>query len=195
MMLKIPFEQKITYAEYLDWGNDVICEALDGQIINMTPSPTPNHQDVLAELLVEFRLYLRNKKCKAFPAPIDVCLFAKNETPHNNIKDWVQPDLVVVCDDNKIDEKRIIGAPELIIEILSPTTAKYDRVIKLNKYEKAGVQEYWIVDPYNQSVDVFFLQDKLYIHKGVYFRDEQLQVFIFHDFNINLSNIFNEKYK
>lgn len=115
-------KRSYSYADYLSWEEDFSCEAIDGQIIAMSPSPTPKHQDVLDELTAEFKMFLRGKQCRAFSAPIDVCLFANKETKKGDIKDWVQPDLIVVCDPNKIGEKSIIGAPDLAIEVLSPPT-------------------------------------------------------------------------
>jgi Uma2 family endonuclease len=151
--LGIPEEKgKYSYADYLSWYEDFSCEAIDGHIIAISPSPTPKHQDVVDELTAEFKMFLRGKECMAFSAPIDVCLFSERETKVNEIKDWFQPDLLVVCDKDKIGEKYITGAPELVVEVLSPSTTKNDRQTKFNSYEKAGVKEYWIVDPYHMSV-------------------------------------------
>lgn len=187
----IPQQSKsYSYADYLSWDDGVLCEVIDGVIINMSPSPTPQHQKIITELTTEFGLFLRDKKCVAFPAPIDVCLFANNQTKDKDIKDWVQPDLIVVCDESKIGEKNIFGAPELVIEVLSPSTAKNDRLIKYNSYEKAGVKEYWIVDPFNQTIEVYLLENGAYIRSGVYFKDDILKVHLLADFQIDLSLIF-----
>ncbi|HHW37071.1 MAG TPA: Uma2 family endonuclease [Bacillales bacterium] len=189
--MAIPQQSKrYSYADYLSWDNDVLCEVIGGVIISMSPSPTPLHQNIITELTTEFGLFLRDKKCVAFPAPIDVCLFANKQTKDNDIKDWVQPDLIVVCDESKIGEKNIIGAPELVIEVLSPSTAKNDRLIKYNSYEKAGVKEYWIVDPYNQTIEVYLLEGKTFVRNSVYFKDDILPVQLFEDLQIELSNIF-----
>ncbi|EKN70778.1 Uma2 family endonuclease [Schinkia azotoformans] len=189
--MSIPQQSKsYSYADYLSWDDDVFCEVIDGMIISMSPSPTPLHQDIADELTAEFKIFLRNKDCRAFSAPIDVCLFANKEIKTKDIKDWVQPDLIVVCDENKIGEKNIIGAPDLVIEILSPSTAKNDRLIKYNSYEKAGVMEYWIVDPYNQTIEVYLLENGAYHRNGVYFKDDILKVHLLEDFQIDLNLIF-----
>lgn len=180
------------YAEYLTWNEKMRCEAIDGKIVNMSPSPTPKHQDVLGEISAEFRMYLRDKECRAFAAPIDVCLFAEKNTPFEEIKDWVQPDLVVVCDPNKIEEKRIVGAPDLVVEILSPSTAKHDRVLKYAKYEQAGIKEYWIVDAYHEFIEVYILDGKHYKRQGVYSKADTLPVSIFPEFKMNLLPIFRD---
>ncbi|HET7579560.1 MAG TPA: Uma2 family endonuclease [Bacillales bacterium] len=186
-------QQKVSYADYLSWDDHVRCEALDGQIISMSPSPTPKHQDVLRELTTEFGLFLRGKDCTVFASPIDVCLFANPETADNDIQDWVEPDLLVVCDPKKIGEKQIIGCPDLIVEVLSPSTAKNDRIFKFGKYEKAGVKEYWIVDPYNQSIEVYLHDGTALKHSGIFFRDETLPVNVLKDFQVDLANIFTEE--
>lgn len=179
-----------SYADYLQWDEDVRCEAFDGVIVNMTPAPTPKHQMIQVELSVEFGSFLRGKEYQLFTAPIDVCLFATKETADKDVKDWVQPDLFIVCDQNKIEEKRIIGAPDLIIEILSPSTARNDRLIKYNKYEEAGVKEYWIVDPHHETVEVFLLKDHTFHRAGVFTKNDVAPVSIFDNFEVKLCNVF-----
>lgn len=183
-------KKQSTYADYLQWNEDVRYEAFDGLIVNMTPAPTPKHQMIQVELSVEFGSFLRGKECQLFTAPIDVCLFASKETAHKDIKNWVQPDLLIVCDQNKIEEKRIIGAPDLVIEILSPSTARNDRLLKYNKYEEAGVKEYWIVDPLYETVEVFSLKDNAFHRADVFLKNDIVTVNIFDNFKIQLSNIF-----
>lgn len=183
-------KKNYTYAEFVGIEEELLCEVLDGKIISMSPSPTPKHQDVVDELTAEFKFYLRGKECMAFSSPIDVCLFADKETKMDDIKDWLQPDLMVVCDKNKIGEKYIVGAPDIVIEVLSPSTARNDRLIKFNSYEKAGVEEYWIVDPYNMSVEIYSLSGRTYKQAGVFGKDDVLTVTIFEDMKINLKNIF-----
>ncbi|QDI93025.1 Uma2 family endonuclease [Salicibibacter halophilus] len=179
-----------SYADYLQWDEDVRCEAFDGVIVNMTPSPTPGHQEIQLELSVEFGAFLRGKACKFFTAPLDVCLFATSETSNEEINNWVQPDLMIVCDPKKIDEKRIIGAPDLVIEILSPATARTDRLTKYNKYEEAGVKEYWIVDPHHETVEVFVLQDQSFERADVFTKSDAVKVSLFPDFEVQLNKIF-----
>lgn len=108
----IPEDKKsYSYADCLAWEHDVCAEVIHGEIIRMPPSPTPKHQNVVDELTAEFKMFLRGKTCTAFSAPMDVCLFADKETKEESIKDWVQPDLFVVCDETKIRDKNIHGAP------------------------------------------------------------------------------------
>lgn len=185
-------EKTYTFADYLKWEEDVYAEVINGEIIGMSPSPTPKHQDVVDELTAEFKMFLRGKKCMAFSAPMDVCLFADKNTKTGDILDWVQPDLFVVCDRNKIGDKSIFGVPDLVIEVLSPSTARNDRLIKFNSYEKAGVKEYWIVDPYNMSVEVYILDRNTLKQTGVFGKDDLLPVEILPELQIDLKNIFKE---
>lgn len=181
-----------SYADYLDWDNDFNSEAIDGEIISMSPSPTPKHQDIVGELTAEFKMFLRGKKCMAFSAPMDVCLFANKDSEPNTILDWVQPDLLVVCDSSKIGDKNIYGAPDLIVEVLSPSTARNDRLIKYTSYEKAGVKEYWIVDPYNMTVEIYSLEGASFIQSEILGKDDLLTATIFPELEIDLKNIFKE---
>jgi Uma2 family endonuclease len=111
-------------------------------------------------------------------------------TSNDKIQDWVQPDIIVVCDRNKINLKNIVGAPNLAIEILSPSTARNDRLIKVSAYQKAGVKEYWIVDPSNEYVEVFLLHDNRFISSGLYIKEDSVKVSILEDLSISLKNIF-----
>ena len=124
----------------------------------MQAAPAPVHQEVLTELVRQIANYLSGKPCKVYPAPFGVRFPLGNEKNEKEVKNIVEPDISIVCDKSKLDNKGCNGAPEMIIEIISPLSVKMDRVIKFNKYEKAGVQEYWIVEPDQKLVSVFVLQ-------------------------------------
>ena len=191
--MAIPKNQDtLTYAEYLDLGEEVRYEVIDGKVYNMSPAPSTKHQAVQREILTEFTIYLRGKKCSVFGSPIDVC-FSEADSDIKHIKEWVEPDLVIVCDKNKIKEKRIVGVPDLVVEILSKSTAKKDKLIKFNRYQSAGVKEYWIVDPSNEHIDVYLLENGGYKHSGAYFRDDRIPVHIFDGFSIDMANVFREE--
>ncbi|MDC3426058.1 Uma2 family endonuclease [Aquibacillus sp. 3ASR75-11] len=180
----------ITYAEYLKLDEDIQYEVIDGQIFNMSPSPSVKHQAIAMEISTEFNIYLRSKSCRVL-AEIDVCLCGEKD--NSKVKEWVNPDIVIVCDKNKINKNRIAGAPDLIVEILSKSTAKTDRMIKFNRYQRAGVKEYWIVDPAHETIDVYILESEFYKHDGTYANDEVIEVNIFDDLTVNLKNIFREE--
>lgn len=142
-----------TYADYLTWDGPERWELIDG-VPYMMASPTPAHQHTLGQLFIEIGGYLRNKPCTAYVAPLDVT-FEKDE----DTKVVVQPDLFVMCGNSEHD-KRIIGVPILVIEVLSPTTAANDLVRKMNLYQRVGVQEYWIVEPDEKIVNVYLYADE-----------------------------------
>ena len=183
-------ENSIRYDDYLSWNEGTRCEVLNGEIISMSPSPTPKHQDILGGIYAEFRTYLKGKTCKVFISPIDVCLFANQDSSEQDIQDWLQPDLLVVCDPKKIGDKRIVGCPDFVIEVLSPSTTKNDRVLKYNAYAKAGVKEYWIVDPYHEFIEVFLLKGNSFENSGQYFKSDMISLHLFGDFSLHLSEIF-----
>lgn len=149
-----------TYADYLNWKFEEQLELIRGKIFRMSPAPAPIHQEICSNLNSAFNIYLKKKKCKVYPAPFDVRLPENNNTADKKITTVVQPDLCVICDLSKIDSKGCIGAPDLIIEVLSPGNSQKEIRIKFDLYEKAGVKEYWIVYPIEQSVAVFQLNEK-----------------------------------
>ena len=188
--MAIPSEnKKNSYADYLTWDEDTKVELIDGEIFNMTPAPSRKHQQVLRELSTAFSVFLREKECEVFFAPFDVRLLAENKQD-DDIHHVVQPDLLIVCDKEKLDEKGCKGAPDMIVEILSPSSVKLDRWKKYQLYEKAGVKEYWLVDPINHSVEIHLLNDAQYKFHGVFTQDDTVSVNLFPDFQINLNKIF-----
>lgn len=152
-------EKRYTYADYYAWDDGKRWELIDGIAYAMSPAPTMSHQGILVELGRQFSNFLKGKPCKVFIAPFDVRLNGLGDDDY----DVVQPDVVVVCDRSKLDEKGCNGAPDMVAEILSPSTARKDMVQKFKKYQRAGVREYWIVDPDTKTVIVHILENGSYI--------------------------------
>ena len=147
-------ERKFTYTDYVTWPNDERWELIDGQAYNMTPAPSFRHQKIVFNFASLLRDALKGNPCVAGIAPTDVVL---------SESDVVQPDVFVVCDEKKVTEANIQGAPDLIIEVISPATALKDKRGKKALYEKHGIKEYIIVDPTDQYVERFlFGEDGLY---------------------------------
>lgn len=144
-----------TYGDYCSWKEDERWEIIEGIPYSMT-GPSRQHADISKKLLVEFELFLRGKPCEVYSAPFDVRLPRGKEADHE-IDTVVQPDILVVCDERKLDDKGCRGGPDLIIEILSPSTASRDCIQKRALYEKHGVREFWTVDPSNRIVTVYLL--------------------------------------
>ena len=188
-MVSVPEpNRRYTYADYLTWDDIERWELIDGIPYNMTPAPSPDHQRILLGLSRKIADYLDGGKCEAFIAPFDVRLF-----PHENKNDdnVVQPDLTIICDPSKITEKGYEGVPNLIIEILSPSTAKKDRGQKKRLYERAGVKEYWIVDPSNQTVEVFTQSDQgKYKEADLYGKEDEIKDGLVIGLTMDLNTIF-----
>lgn len=182
--------RRYTYADYLNWTNDERWELVDGVPYAMSPAPSRKHQEVLGELSRQFANYLVGKPCRSYIAPFDVRLFAEDKSDEQ-IVNVVQPDLTVVCDDSKLDDRGCKGTPDLVVEILSSATGKQDRWLKYKLYERVGVKEYWIVDPLLQTVEVFILDDERYILSGVFGNKDMLRVTLFEDLEIDLRLVFN----
>jgi Uma2 family endonuclease len=144
-------EKQATYQDYLEWDEDFRAELIDGQIY-MMGEPTTTHQRISRNILVTLYEFLKGKKCEVFAAPLGVRLFPQEDGRDLTV---VVPDLLVICDPKKLDERGCNGAPDLVIEILSPSNPQHDRIVKFNKYQDAGVREYWIVDPTERAVQVF----------------------------------------
>lgn len=150
-----------TYADYLAWPEDVRYELIDGEAWLMAPAPSISHQDIAGEVYVQLKNALRGKPCRAFIAPVDVCL-PKADEADEQIDTVVQPDVLVVCDGKKISERGVRGAPDWVLEVISPSSAGHDQVRKLRLYEQHGVREYWLIHPRDRVLTVYRLQDGAY---------------------------------
>jgi len=181
---------KYTYKDYLSWANDERWELIEGVPHNMSPSPTRKHQKVVGELFASIHNYLKGKACEVYSAPFDVRLFAENVSD-DDVTNVVQPDIVIVCDPSKLDDKGCKGSPDMIIEVVSPSTLKRDLKEKFYLYEKAGVKEYWIVFPDEKTVLSYYLgEDGKYKRPEVYSEEDNIKFRIFESFEIELKDIF-----
>lgn len=183
-------KEKYTYADYLTWPEGERWEIIDG-VPYMRAVPSTVHQVILMELSRQIANHLRDKSCKVYPAPFSVRLTKGDEISDEDIKKVVEPDITIVCDKSKVDEKGCNGAPDMIIEIISPSSVKTDRLIKFNMYEKVGVKEYWIVEPEVKIVSVFVLQENgRYGRQEVYSEEDQISLNIIPDLSIDLELVF-----
>jgi Uma2 family endonuclease len=163
-------------------------ELIDG-IPYLLASPSYDHQHVVGELHLELASYFKNRGCRVILSPFDVQLDI-NE-PEDEAKTVLQPDLLVVCDTNKITKNRLKGAPDIVIEVLSASTGIRDRDQKYYLYEKNGVKEYWIVDPSNRTVEVLGWKDGYFQKRAVFGPEDTLVSILYPDLQINLANILN----
>lgn len=181
---------KYTYADYLTWPEGERWEIIDG-VPSMQAAPTWQHQAISVELASQFNTQLKGKPCRVFAAPFDLCIPESNERDEEISNIIAQPDIVVVCDESKLRKTGYFGVPDLIIEISSPSTARKDKLLKFNKFEKAGVKEYWIVEPENKLISVFTLQEnKRYGRPEVYAQDHTIKVSILPELEIDLNSVF-----
>jgi len=148
-----------TYADYLQWKFEERLELFRGRIFRLA-APNTKHQVLVRNLTAEFVFLLKGKKCQAFPAPFDVRLPVKNQKKDTEVTTVVQPDICVICDESKIDSCGCCGAPDLVVEILSPGNSKKEIRLKHELYEEAGVKEYWIVNPEEENIVVFVLNEE-----------------------------------
>ena len=153
-----------TYADYLLWQFKERVELIKGKILKMSPAPNRKHQDVSWILARGLDRVFKKSSCKMYAAPFDVRLINfKESTADNKVISVVQPDLCVICDPNKLDDKGCIGSPDLIIEILSPGNSKREMDIKFDLYQENGVLEYWIVNPSEKNIYIYVLENNRYI--------------------------------
>ena len=181
-----PINGLYTYAEYLLWKFEERVELLKGKLFKMS-APSINHQRISGRLFVKMYSYLEGKRCEVFAAPFDVVL----KNPNGEDNTVLQPDLCVVCDPEKLaDGKRCYGAPDWVLEIVSPSNVEKELSKKMHIYEEAGVADYWVLRPEEQELDIFVLQDNGYIGLKPRFAGEVVSPQKFPDLQINLSEIF-----
>ena len=191
-MMALPAEEmRYTFADYLTWDEDDHIELIYGYPYMMSP-PLRIHQKVSGALFRQLANYLDGKKCEVYSAPFGVRLFEEEGDRPEDVNTIVEPDLAVVCDRNKLDDYGCKGAPDLIIEILSPSSRRHDRIVKLDLYQRAGVREYWEVNPEDRTVQVMLLKDSYLLPVEDYGREDIAKVNILEDCTIDLSKVFSE---
>ncbi|WEN43759.1 hypothetical protein CKCBHOJB_03389 [Thauera sp. GDN1] len=160
-------EKHYTYADYLTWPEDARYELIDGEAFLMAPAPLVEHQEVAGEVFRQLANQLDGKPCRPYIAPVDVRLPRADEADAA-IDTVVQPDVLVVCDPGKVDRRGVRGAPDWLLEVLSPSTAAHDQIAKRRTYERAGVREYWLVHPGDRTLTVYVLDNGQYGRPDIY---------------------------
>ena len=176
------YKKRYTYADYVKWDDDTRYELIDGVPYAMS-APSRRHQKILGRLFLQLGNFLKGKSCEVYLSPFDVRLNA--DTCDDTV---VQPDIVIICDDKKLNDAGCKGPPDMAIEILSPSTSNHDRITKFNKYLQFGVREYWIIDPETESLTVHIIKDEDYITR-VYIEDSA-PIHILGGFTIDLKDVF-----
>jgi Uma2 family endonuclease len=188
---QLDLSKQYSYADYLTWNFKERVELIKGLIYKMSPAPTSGHQTISMNLTGAIYPFLKKLECKLFAAPFDVRLTNKRKsTTDNTIIDVVQPDLCVICDPSKIDKRGCLGAPNLVIEIVSKGNTKLELEQKFKLYEENGVQEYWIVQPGDQTVSVFDLVQDKYALRQIYSNDSKIDVAVLPGLVLDMKDVF-----
>jgi Uma2 family endonuclease len=185
---ELDLTRQYTYADYLTWRLQEHVELIKGRVFRMSPAPSTAHQRISRKLTTQWDLFLAGTGCEVFAAPFDV-RFPKKEDA-KEIVDVVQPDVCVICDSGKLDERGCLGAPDLIIEILSKGNAAKELKNKYELYEANGVQEYWIIHPEEQTILIYTLTDGKYKPSRLYTKGDTIGSLLFPHFHLHLDNIF-----
>jgi Uma2 family endonuclease len=182
--------ERFTYGHYRQWPEDERWELIDGVPFDMTPAPSPRHQEILGELHRQISNYLLDKTCKVYVAPFDVRLPAAAQK-EDDTDTVLQPDISVICDLDKVDDRGCLGSPDWVVEIVSPATAQRDMKEKFLAYERFGVKEYWIIHPMEQILMVFKRQPGgRYGRPDVYSPGDKVEPGVLPGFSIDLSTVF-----
>lgn len=182
-------KQKFSYQDYLAWPEGERWELVDGEAYAMSPAPLLEHQGVLGDLFALIAWHLRDKPCRVFPAPFDVRL-AKFGAADQDVFDVVQPDITVICDPSKLDRRGCLGAPDWVVEILSPATAARDQGIKRGLYERHGVAEYWLIHPTDRTLFIYRLENGTYGKPGIFDAEATVVPSVFPELAISLPEVF-----
>ncbi|MDO4230236.1 MAG: Uma2 family endonuclease [Capnocytophaga sp.] len=186
---QLDLNKTYSYADYLLWKFQERIELFKGKILKMSPAPSRKHQEIAGNLYSEINILFKNQKCKLYFAPFDVRI-PRESKEDKEIFTVVQPDLCVICDESKLDDRGCIGAPDLVIEILSPGNSKREMKDKFKLYEEAGVLEYWIVDPNQESVLINVLENGKYKTLNPIV-DDEITSPIFPNLKIHTNDVFN----
>ena len=165
-----------TYVDYLTWNFEEIVELIKGKVFKKAAAPNRRHQAVSGNLFVHFHAFLKGHICQVYSAPFDVRL--SKDPDFKIIDSVVQPDISVICDPSKLDEKGCLGAPDLIVEILSPSNSQVELQNKYDLYQEFGVKEYWIIHPVENTLQINVLVDGVYQQAKLFYEVPRIQPWI-----------------
>lgn len=176
-----------TFQDLLLWDEGKRYEIFDGEPI-LLATPSTKHQGIISFLTTEFNIHLRGKECRVFPSPFSV-RFSESDD-YDQADNVFEPDISIVCHLNQLDQYGCKGAPNLVIEVLSPSTSRNDRVKKYNTYQHFGVHEYWIIDPANETVEIYVLENGIYQRWNVYGMEDVITSKQFEELAISAEDMF-----
>ena len=184
---KLDLEGTYTYLDYLRFQFKERVELFKGKVVKMSPAPNTVHQTISLNLGRIFGTSFYSDPCRVFQAPFDVRLFPLKSGKDKTI---VQPDLSVICDPKKLDERGCAGAPDLVLEVLSPGNTKKELDIKFDLYQEAKVKEYWIIDPAGRTVLLYVLENGKFVGLRPYVEDMVIESTLFPQLKINVEEVF-----
>lgn len=188
---QLDLNKTYTYADYLTWQFSERLELIKGWIYNMSPAPRRVHQEIVGNIFLKIGTHFEHKHCKVYQSPFDVRLVKNINQPDQEVTTVVQPDICIICDLEKLDERGCEGAPDMIIEILSPSTMKKDYYEKFNLYQENGVKEYWLVNPEGKSLQIFYLENNEYIEfDTLEHKDEIIKSKLFPELKFPMTSVF-----
>lgn len=189
---QLDLNKTYSYAEYLTWMFQERLELFKGKIFKMSPAPSMYHQKVAGNIHGILWNKFKNHSCNLFVAPFDVRLLdSKKSKKDSDVYTVVQPDLCVICDESKLDARGAIGAPDLMIEILSPGNSKKEMTHKYELYQEAGVLEYWIVNLVDKTIFIYTLKDGIFIGQQPLIEESKMKSPLFPQLDFTLSELFN----
>lgn len=189
---KLDLNGKYSYADYLTWNFKERLELFRGKIFKMSPAPNRNHQIISGRMHIIFANALKKNPCNVYYAPFDVRLVTSKKKDEK-VFSVVQPDLCIICDEDKLDDRGCNGAPDLVVEILSPGNTKKEMGIKFDLYEENGVKEYWLVDPSEKTVLVYTLLNKKYVGLKPFITEDTFKSPLFPLLKFKVKDIFTSK--
>jgi Uma2 family endonuclease len=185
------YSGKYSYADYLTWQIDEMVEIIKGKLFKMTAAPSRIHQKVAGKLYHRLYSFLEENSCEVYIAPFDVRL-PTSSTENEDVYTVVQPDICVICDKNKLDDAGCIGAPDLIVEILSPGNNKKELQNKYEVYQESGVREYWIIHPIEQTLLIYSLENGGFVPSRLFTSGDNVGSNVIPGFNLDLEDFFED---
>ncbi|KRT14737.1 restriction endonuclease [Pedobacter ginsenosidimutans] len=181
-----------SYSNYLNWLFPERVELIKGKIFKMSPAPSRVHQEVAGNIFLKLGNFLDGKLCKVYSAPFDV-RFPKESKADKDVYTVLQPDICVICDKSKLDARGCIGAPDLVVEVLSPGNTKMELLNKYKVYEEFGVKEYWVVSQSDQSILIYTLNDSgKFQPSKIFTHSEKITSSVLPGFELELDDVFND---
>jgi len=181
-----------SYAHYLNWLFEERLELIKGKIYKMSPAPSRYHQKVFGKIFVAIAKFLEGNSCEVYAAPFDV-RFPSKSKDDKDIYTVLQPDVCVICDKSKLDDRGCLGAPDLVVEILSPGNNKKELLDKYRIYEEFGVKEYWVVSQSNQNILIYSLSTEgKYVSSKMFTLSEEVSSSVLPGFVLKLDDVFED---